>query len=229
MGKDNIAIEALLFVTVIVLVCLEVFFAGVFHQIESMLNDSLATTDKATILSAAATTLSAAATSFAAYTTAFIAYLTFKSNKRAKESAIKTQQLTEKLEREKLRPRVVFDFVYNEEHRHIYAEIRNEGLTSARNITFKIPPEIIEDGKHGDKYEFPYKYPIPFLSPNSAKSSLLTQSDKFFEKHKDPQFTIKAFYEDTIGTKYSETIVHDLTYLKNTVTWKGPPPPWENP
>ena len=134
--------------------------------------------------------------------TVFIAFMMWRTASHAQET-----------EKQKRRPRVMFDFVF--EKRCVYAEIRNEGLVSARNINFIIPPDIIEAGRHGQA-EFPFKHPISSLSPSDKKRSLLMPSGSFFETIKELEFVIKVSYEDDRGNSFPlEEIPHDLTYAKN--------------
>ena len=143
-------------------------------------------------------------------TTIFIVCKMTKANKLT-DTAIKSSQ---EQENERRRPRVIFDFVFY--RRHIFAEIRNEGLTSAIDVSLEVPAGLVEAGKHG-KVEFPFTKPISYLSPGSRRKTLLSAGWEFFDKHGKPEFAVKASYKDDKGKDYEETIHHDLTYMKNIV------------
>ena len=128
-----------------------------------------------------------------------------------------TVKVTQNLEKERLRPRIVFDFVFSLREKCVYAEVRNEGLTSATHVIFEIPDKITEMGKRGVA-EFPFKYPITHLSPNDKKRTFLAPSGAFFKIHKEPIFIIGVSYKDAGGKKYSEKITHNLNYMKHS-TW----------
>ena len=133
---------------------------------------------------------------------------------KANKLTEKTIKSAQEQENERRRPRVVFDFVFY--RRHIFAEIRNEGLTSAIDIRFEMPTDLVEAGKHGE-VEFPFTKPISYLSPGSKRKTLLSVGWEFFSKHNKPEFTVKTSYKDDKGNYYGETIQHDLTYMKDIV------------
>ena len=116
-------------------------------------------------------------------------------------------------EKERTRPRVVFDFVF--EDRCVFVEVRNDGQLPAINVEIKAPSSIIKAGTSGEA-EFPFKYPITYLAAASKKRALLTASMTFFQRYDPPKFPIKVTYKDNMRKKYSETIFHDLTYVKHT-------------
>ena len=142
--------------------------------------------------------------------TIFIVRKMAKANKLTE----KTIKSAHEQENERRRPRVIFDFVFY--RRHIFAEIRNEGLTSAIDIRFEVPADLVEAGKHGE-VEFPFTKPISYLSPGSRRKTLLSVGWEFFGKHDKPEFVVNASYRDDKGNEYAETIHHDLTYMKDIV------------
>ena len=143
-----------------------------------------------------------------------IVYKMMKANKLT-EKTIKSAQ---EQENERRRPRVIFDFVI--ERRCIFAEVRNEGITSAIDVKFEVPDALVEMGKYG-KIEFPFTKPISYLSPNSKRKTLLSTGWELFGKCDKPEFTIKVSYQDAKGKTYKETIHHDLTYMKNITELGG--------
>lgn len=146
----------------------------------------------------------------------YVATTIFIVRKMAKASKLteKTIKSAQEQENERRRPKVIFDFVVD--RRCIFAEIRNEGLTSAINVRFEVPADLVEAGKHGE-VEFPFTKPISYLSPGSKRKTLLSASWEFFGKHDKPEFAVKTSYKDDKGKDYEETIHHDLTYMKDIV------------
>ena len=150
-------------------------------------SDSLTVPDIAIILSAVATIV-----------IAFMAWITART--------------TQKIERERMRPRVVFEFIF--ERFNVYMRLRNEGLTSARDIIIKTPPKIIETGMQ-NIFESAFGRPIPFFSPTDKREAKLARDIDFFQKYNPPVFEIEISYKDNMGEKYSDIIPHDLIYMRN--------------
>ena len=136
MKRRGATTEALAFVIVVGFVCVTVFVTGIFPHVNFVIDGNLSVSDITNIISAIAT-------GFASLATILIAYFAMKSNEQARESADKTNQIAENIERERTRPRIVFEGFF--QAKFVWLKVKNRGLTPARNVTIKTPLKITED------------------------------------------------------------------------------------
>ena len=197
MKRRGATTEALTFVIVIGFVCLTVFVIGIFPHIDK---GNLSASDLANIGSAIATISTSLAT-------ILIAYFAMKSNEQARESADKTNQIAENIERERTRPRVVSEFIYKD--KNICVEVRNDGFGLAKDIEVELPYQVVSITGFGAK--FPLNYPITLLPPSRKKIAILMDREEFFKAHKKLEFKIEVSYKDTMDRKYKDSFFYDLT------------------
>ena len=130
--------------------------------------------------------------------------------------------VTQKLEKERMRPRVTFDFVFNKNDGSVYAEIRNEGLRLAKDIKVELPAEIEKLGVYGDD-DFAFSHPVSFLAPTNSKKTLLMAGRKlisYVKNKKNEEILVKVSYKSSSEEKYSDEFRHNLTHVKHT-KWLG--------
>ena len=140
----------------------------------------------------------------------------------------KTLEVTVKLEKERIHPRIIFDFDFGPQY--VHAEVRNDGLSPARDVKMKFSPEISKVGVQRE-VDFAFNYTIPYLAPNSKKRSLLMESEKFLQKYRDVTFDVKISYKKSADTEknnhtaeenFSYNIPIDLNYARNTLFLNRP-------
>ena len=117
-----------------------------------------------------------------------------------------TVNVTQRLEKERMRPLVVSDFIYKDGH--ICVEVRNDGLGLAKDVNVKFPDQVVA-GSGGDY--FPLSSPITLLSPSKTKFVRLKRIEEFSSICENLECNIKVSYKDTVGKKYKDSFLHDLT------------------
>ncbi|HZI20138.1 MAG TPA: hypothetical protein VEY09_16255 [Pyrinomonadaceae bacterium] len=141
-------------------------------------------------------------------TTVGIALLALRAN-RISQKNIETAL---RLERNRLRPYVVFNITTSAAH-HVYATLKNIGLTAASNVCVKVTPRVeyvVGDNERRESALTSQK--ISFLAPADEVSDLLDATESFYQTYRSPVFQGDISYEDSTGFKYNEPFKIDLTY-----------------
>jgi hypothetical protein len=132
--------------------------------------------------------------------------------------SIQTARLAQKnldvalqLERNRLRPYVVFKISSSTIRRYTYASIKNRGLSAAYNVKVSIKPTLVH---HYDGQSPLTHYEILFLPPDEEITDAIDSSPAFHEKYPEPVFEGDVQYDDLAGNKYTEPFRIDLTFLK---------------
>jgi hypothetical protein len=115
------------------------------------------------------------------------------------------------LEKNRLRPYVLFNISSSIARKTTYASIKNLGLTAAYNIKVSIEPKL----EHLHDTESPLiGRDILFLPPCEEVTDIIDSSPAFHQKYPNPLFTGAVEYENSTGEKYREAFRIDLTFLK---------------
>jgi hypothetical protein len=115
------------------------------------------------------------------------------------------------LEKNRLRPYVLFNISSSMATKTTYASIRNLGATAAYNIKVSIEPKL----EHLHDTESPLiGRDILFLPPNEEVTDIIDSSPAFHQKYPNPLFKGAVEYENSTGDKYREPFRIDLTFLK---------------
>lgn len=128
-------------------------------------------------------------------------------------------RMNQEQEHERRRAHVFFDFVHD--RWLIYAEVRNDGSTAARNIELDIPKKIADIATQG-KIPFSLSLPISYLSPGKSIRTLVSTGPDLFARLENPDLTVSITYEDVLSNKHKEEIKIDLTYMKYLVEQTKP-------
>lgn len=147
--------------------------------------------------------------------TIVIAVLSVKSNRLAQQNV----ETIVELEKNRLRPYVIFNLSSSIRKRSMYASIKNYGLTAAYNVKVSINPALAH---HYDEQSPLTGRDILFLPPNERVTDLIDSSPSFHQKYPEPIFEGTVQYEDSKGTKYKEPFRLDLTFLKKRIYVREP-------
>lgn len=115
------------------------------------------------------------------------------------------------LERNRLRPYVLFNLTSSIRKKSTYASIKNHGLTAAYNVKVSIEPPLVH---HYDGQSPLIRRDILFLPPHEEVTDHIDSSPAFHQQYPQPVFEGAVQYEDSNGRKYSEPFRIDLTFLK---------------
>jgi hypothetical protein len=139
-------------------------------------------------------------TFFYVIATILLVWLSRKSLKTATE-----------LEKNRLRPYVLFNISSSTVTKTTYASIKNLGVTAAYNVKVSIQPEL----QHMYDTVSPLTgRDILFLPPGEEITDALDVSHVFHQKYPDPLFEGAVEYENLGGDKFREPFRIDLTFLK---------------
>lgn len=125
--------------------------------------------------------------------------------------AVETQKQREELER----PYVIayFDATNNGA---LYFVIENSGNSPALDVRFKFDPSPIDHaGRALDTISL-FANPISFLPTGKVIRQIVDASHRFLEDGKALKYEVSIKYYSAFGDKFSESIEHDLEYLKQT-------------
>ena len=135
--------------------------------------------------------------------------------------SIQTTRLAQKnldmalqLERNRLRPYVVFNISSSTARKYTYASIKNRGLSAAYNVKVSIKPALVH---HYDGQSPLTHREILFLPPDEEITDAIDSSPAFHEKYPEPVFEGDVQYADLAGNKYAEPFRIDLTFLKKRI------------
>lgn len=124
-------------------------------------------------------------------------------------------QSNKDLERERVRPNIIFDLI-TDEKQMVYAELRNEGLSSAKNVKLAISPELNSKNRNNLPCTFT-DHKISLMAPGRQLRDFIDVGYIFFETYKEPKFNYSITYSSFDGTNYLEEATIDLTYLKTLI------------
>lgn len=142
--------------------------------------------------------------------TIVIAALAIKSTRLAQQN-IETMI---NLEKNRLRPYVLFKLASSIEKRCTYASVKNHGLTAAYNVRVSIDPPL----KHHHDTESPLTHrDILFLPPGEEITDIIDASPTFYQEYPQPVFQGAVQYQDSKETEYKEAFKIDLTFLKKRI------------
>jgi hypothetical protein len=142
--------------------------------------------------------------------TIVIAGLSVKSNRLAQQSI----ETIVELEKNRLRPYVIFNLSSSIRKKITFASIKNFGLTAAYNIKVSIDPALTH---HYDGQSPLTHRDILLLPPHERITDLIDSSPAFHQQYPDPVFKGVVQYEDSNGKQYKEPFRIDLTFLKKRV------------
>jgi hypothetical protein len=146
-------------------------------------------------------------------TTIGIALLTLRAtnlSKRHLEAAIQ-------IERNRLRPYVVFNVSNSIISRTTYASIKNLGLTAAYNINVSIAPKLNHSLSMESECALTSSN-ILFLPPSEEITDVLGSSPTFYQTYPNPIFEGTVEYEDIEKNKFKERFHIDLNFLKTRMS-----------
>jgi len=136
-----------------------------------------------------------------------------RSNRLVRESNDLARQALEqnlRLERERSRPYVIFDFIIKSTCLH--AVLQNIGKTPAVNVRVALDKPV---KRLGPEEAIPFtRHPIAFMAPGRTVMDFINVAHQFFKDHESPIFTVSIEYEDTSGTSFSEKVVVELEHQK---------------
>ena len=153
--------------------------------------------------------------------TTIIAWLMLNANRLSNKSI----QQTNKLEQQRVRPHLVFDFEISQSC--IVATLSNLGATPARNISVKISPELFDITQKGKRQSGITRSKIKFLAPKAEISDFIAVGHQFYKQYEDPNFSGILIYEDYASNSYEEKFEIDLGYLKELIYINNPSTPKE--
>jgi hypothetical protein len=118
------------------------------------------------------------------------------------------------LEKNRLRPYVIFNISSSTTSHMTFASVRNGGLTAAYNIKVTVHPELERiEGERSSLTE----NSILFLPPSEEVTDIIDFSPSFHQKYANPLFEGVVDYENYSGDKFREPFRIDLTFLKKRV------------
>jgi hypothetical protein len=139
--------------------------------------------------------------------TILIAFLTLKATRLSQ----KNLDTAIELEKNRLRPYVLFNISSSTARRNTFASIKNLGLTAAYNIKVSIRPKL----EHLHDAESPLtSRNILFLPPGEEVIDVIDSSPAFHQRYPEPIFEGAVEYEDLKANKFKEPFRIDLTFLK---------------
>jgi hypothetical protein len=145
-------------------------------------------------------------------TTVAIALLTL----RATNLSRKHLETAINLEKNRLRPYVIFNISSSTITRNTFASIKNLGLTAAYNIKVSITPKL--NHSFADEMECALTASnILFLPPSEEMIDVLGVSADFHQQNPEPIFHGKVEYEDIEKNKYTEPLQIDLDFLRHRI------------
>lgn len=137
-----------------------------------------------------------------------MAYAMFRANRLSNDSILESN----KLEKERKRPYVIFDI---EIHNNVFFYVvKNIGLTPAKSINISVSPEPIHTTTPFPAF---LKNPISFLAPGRSLESMLDTTASFLRKNTDMTLDVKLEYEDVLRNSYSESIPISFREIRNIV------------
>ena len=119
--------------------------------------------------------------------------------------------VTREIEHNRRRPRLIFNFVFRK--MCVFAELRNDGLTLAKDVTVEFKddlPEVWE--KIG--IDLPFTETILYIASASTENTFLSTGLCFFREDNKLKFSVKISYKDSDNKPYFETINYDLNYMR---------------
>jgi hypothetical protein len=123
------------------------------------------------------------------------------------------------LEKNRLRPYVLFNISSSIATKTTFASIKNLGPTAAYNIKILIEPKL----EHLHDGESPLiGRDVLFLPPNEEVTDIIDSSPAFHQKYPNPLFKGAVEYENSCGEKYREPFRIDLTFLKKRLYNREP-------
>lgn len=146
-------------------------------------------------------------------TTIVIAFLSLKATKLSQKNI---DTLAE-LEKNRVRPFVVFNISSSIPTRTTCASVKNLGLTAAHNVKITISPKL---GclRNGEEFESALTaHNILFLAAHDEVNDVIDSSPSFYEKYPEPFFEGCVEYEDAESNKYKEQFRLDLTFLMKRI------------
>lgn len=142
--------------------------------------------------------------------TIIIVGLSVKSTRLAQKNLDTALQL----EKNRVRPYVIFNISSSMARKYTYASLKNRGLSAAYNIRISIEPPLVH---HHDGHSPLTHRHILFLPPDEEITDVIDMSPAFHETYKEPLFEGTVEYEDLTGNKYNEPFRLDLTFLKKRI------------
>jgi len=146
-------------------------------------------------------------------TTIIIALLTLKAPRLSR----KNLDMALELEKNRLRPYVLFNISSSIAQRNTFASIKNLGLTAAYNIKVSIKPKLghLYDGEERESSLTSRN--ILFLPPGEEVTDVIDSSPEFHQNYPEPMFEGIVEYEDSNANKFKEPFRIDLTFLKKRI------------
>lgn len=142
-------------------------------------------------------------------TTIIIAYLSLKATRLSQKNI----DTLADLEKNRMRPFVVFNISSSISTKTTYASVKNLGLTAAHKLTITISPKL-SSLRNGEEWESALTaHSILFLPARDEIEDVLDSSPSFYKKYPHPVFEGCVEYEDSESNKYKEPFEIDLTVL----------------
>jgi hypothetical protein len=112
-----------------------------------------------------------------------------------------------------LRPYIIFNFE-GTSGGAIYFKIQNLANSPARDIVFEFNPAPIDHANRPLDQLSLFQHPISFLPPGGQIRQIIDAGHRFFNDERPIRFEITVRYLSVYSGAYSETIIHDLEYMK---------------
>lgn len=121
------------------------------------------------------------------------------------------------LEKNRIRPYVLFNFVSDIEKRNTLATVKNAGLTPAYNVKVSIAPKLMHKGNPEERESALTAHKINLLPAGEVITDNLGFSPHFYQQYPQPIFSGTIEYEDSESNSYKESFSFDLTYLMKRI------------
>lgn len=134
---------------------------------------------------------------------------------RSNSIASKSIESTNRIERERTRPVILFYLEFSKREVHVVdAVIKNTGFTPAYDIKVSLDPELRRFWNGGISNIDPIEPTFSFLPPGEFIADSLGLINAFHLKYPDAKFEGKVEYHDRTGKIYRESFVLDYNYRK---------------
>ena len=144
-------------------------------------------------------------------TTIIIALLTLKATRLSR----KNLDMALEIEKNRLRPYVLFNISSSIAQKSTFASIKNLGLTAAYNVKVSIKPKLAQFGEERESSLTSRN--ILFFPPGEEVTDVIDSSPAFHQSYPEPVFEGVVEYEDSNGSKFKEPFRIDLTFLKKRI------------
>lgn len=130
---------------------------------------------------------------------------------RATNLSQKNLDMAIQLEKNRMRPYVLFNISSSTVRKITFSSIKNFGLTAAYNVKVSIEPKLTYDGSMESALT---AQKILFFPPGEEVTDSIDASPAFHQRYPESTFVGFVEYEDSSANKYKDHFHIDLTFLK---------------